>query len=49
VHRRCLASPYDIAYWRLSSGIEVDFVLGDANVAIEVKGKAHIQSSSESE
>lgn len=44
VHRRCQAVPYDIAYWRLSSGIEVDFVLGDANVAIEVKGKPRIQS-----
>jgi len=44
VHRRCTPCPYDIAYWRLSSGIEVDFVLGDANVAIEVKGKPRIQS-----
>ena len=26
-----------IAYWRTSSGFEVDFVLGDANLAIEVK------------
>ncbi len=44
VHRRCQAVPYDIAYWRLSSGIEVDFVLGDAHVAIEVKGKSRVQS-----
>ncbi len=45
VHRRCQPIPYDISYWRLSSGIEVDFVLGDANVAIEVKGKTRIQSN----
>jgi predicted AAA+ superfamily ATPase len=26
-----------MSYWRLASGIEVDFVLGDAAIAIEVK------------
>ena len=31
-----------IIYWRLSSGIEVDFILGDAQVAIEVKAKPRI-------
>ncbi|MFU8780612.1 MAG: ATP-binding protein [Kiritimatiellia bacterium] len=45
VHRCCQSIPYDLSYWRLSSGIEVDFVLGDADVAIEVKGKARIQSN----
>lgn len=44
VHQRTLVRPYPLAYWRLSSGIEVDFVLGDAEIAIEVKGKAQIQS-----
>ncbi len=44
VHRRCQRTPYEIAYWRLSSGIEVDFVLGDADVAIEVKGKSSLHS-----
>lgn len=34
--------PWDIAYWRLASGIEVDFVLGDAEVAIEVKSTTSI-------
>lgn len=29
---------YPIAYWHTASGIEVDFVLGDHEVAIEVKG-----------
>lgn len=35
---------YDISYWRLSSGAEVDFVLGDGEIAIAVKAKQHIQS-----
>lgn len=43
VHVRTLTTPYLISYWRLSSGIEVDFVLGDAEIAIEVKGKSRIQ------
>jgi predicted AAA+ superfamily ATPase len=31
-----------ISYWRTSSGQEVDFVLGDCEVAIEIKaGKVH--------
>jgi len=34
VHVRTTSIPYEIAYWRLSSGIEVDFVLGDAATAI---------------
>jgi len=29
---------YDISYWRTASQIEVDFILDDAEVAIEVKG-----------
>lgn len=44
VHARRGSRPYEIAYWRLSSGIEVDFVLGDAETAIEVKGKDRIHS-----
>lgn len=28
---------FDIHFWRTSSGLEVDFILGDAEVAIEVK------------
>jgi len=41
-HQRSVELPYEVAYWRLSSGIEVDFVLGDAEVAIEVKAKETI-------
>lgn len=29
---------YDIRFWRTKSGLEVDFVLGEGEVAIEVKG-----------
>jgi predicted AAA+ superfamily ATPase len=32
----------DLSYWRLASGIEVDFVLGDMQVAIEAKSSARI-------
>ncbi|MGD9976198.1 MAG: ATP-binding protein [Desulfatirhabdiaceae bacterium] len=35
---------YDLSYWRLSSGIEVDFILGPGTVAIEAKGKSRINS-----
>ncbi len=33
---------FDIRYWRTNSGLEVDFVLGRGDVAIEVKGKRTI-------
>ena len=33
---------WGMAFWRLASGVEVDFVLGDAEVAIEVKSTAHV-------
>jgi predicted AAA+ superfamily ATPase len=32
----------DLSYWRLASGIEVDFVLGDMQVAIEAKASSRI-------
>ena len=31
-----------LTYWRLPSGIEVDFVLGDMEVAVEAKASARI-------
>ena len=35
-----------LSYWRLAdSGIEVDFVINDLDIAIEVKGKKSIQSA----
>ncbi|MCC6245013.1 MAG: ATP-binding protein [Gemmatimonadaceae bacterium] len=33
---------WTLSYWRLASGIEVDFVLGDAEIAIEVKSSPKI-------
>jgi predicted AAA+ superfamily ATPase len=35
---------YLISYWRTSSQIEVDFILGDHEVAVEVKGTNNIQT-----
>jgi len=36
-HRQYSGIDYQISYWRTASGIEVDFILGDNEVAIEVK------------
>lgn len=36
-HASYAGGGYSIAYWHTASGIEVDFILGDAEVAIEVK------------
>jgi len=33
---------YDLSYWRLSNGTEVDFIVGDMLIAIEVKAKKKI-------
>jgi predicted AAA+ superfamily ATPase len=38
-HRSYSDLDYDIHFWRTKNGIEVDFVLGNAQVAIEVKSK----------
>ncbi|MGL4630389.1 MAG: ATP-binding protein, partial [Leadbetterella sp.] len=35
---------YAIRYWKTSSGLEVDFVLGDHEVIIEVKGTEQVNS-----
>lgn len=32
----------DIRYWRTSSGYEVDFILGEMDVAVEVKGSGRV-------
>jgi len=36
-HRAYTEADYRISYWRTNSGHEVDFVLGEGQVAIEVK------------
>ncbi len=48
-HELTAASHYrerylDLAYWRLASGIEVDFILGDLRCAVEAKGFSRITS-----
>jgi uncharacterized protein len=48
-HELTAASHYrerylDLAYWRLASGIEVDFVLGDLRCAVEAKAATRITS-----
>lgn len=42
VHSRYSEKFYDISYWKLSTGVEVDFILGQAQVGIEVKGKEKV-------
>lgn len=36
---------YPVHFWRTKNGLEVDFVLGDAEVAIEVKGTTRVDSA----
>lgn len=35
---------HDLAYWRLASGIEVDFIVGSMRLAIEAKATARVTS-----
>jgi predicted AAA+ superfamily ATPase len=35
---------YDIRYWRTKSGTEVDFILGQGDVAVEVKGSFRLEA-----
>ncbi|MBN1672575.1 MAG: DUF4143 domain-containing protein [Kiritimatiellae bacterium] len=35
---------YDINFWRTRQGLEVDFVLGGGEVAVEVKGAARVDN-----
>lgn len=36
---------FDISFWRLHNGLEVDFILGDGEVAIEVKINDNLKTS----
>jgi len=36
---------YELSYWRLSSGLEVDFIINDINVAIEAKATGLIKNT----
>ncbi len=44
-HRSYRELGYGIHFWRTKTGLEVDFVLGDGEVAIEVKGTSRVDSS----
>jgi predicted AAA+ superfamily ATPase len=35
---------YPIRFWRTRHGVEVDFILGDGEVALEVKGSARVEN-----
>ncbi|MDR2585349.1 MAG: ATP-binding protein [Prevotellaceae bacterium] len=41
-HSRYSNKEYSICYWRTTSQLEVDFILGDHEVAIEVKSTDHV-------
>jgi len=41
-HRSYSELGYDVNFWRTKSGLEVDFILADAQVAVEVKGAARV-------
>lgn len=43
-HRSYKELHYDINFWRTKSGLEVDFVLGRGEVAIEVKGSSRVET-----
>jgi len=44
-HRAYRELGHDIHFWRTKSGLEVDFVLGSGEVAIEVKGTSRVDAS----
>ncbi len=44
-HRAYRELDYAINFWRTKSGLEVDFVLGRGEVAVEVKGSSRIDKS----
>lgn len=41
-HSRYSGLHYPIAYWRTASQLEVDFILGDHQVAVEIKGTEQV-------
>jgi len=41
-HRSYHEIDYEINFWRTKSGLEVDFILGDGEVAVEVKGTSTV-------
>ncbi|GHT19602.1 ATPase [Bacteroidia bacterium] len=43
-HSRYSDKEYAISYWRTTSNLEVDFILGDHEVAVEVKSTEHVKN-----
>lgn len=43
-HSRYTQKNYPISFWRTSTGLEVDFILGDHECAIEVKSSNNVQN-----
>ena len=41
-YRAYCGMDFDLGYWRLASGIEVEFIVGDMNLAIEAKSCARV-------
>jgi predicted AAA+ superfamily ATPase len=44
-HRAYKDLDYDVNFWRTKTGLEVDFVLGKGEIAIEVKGSSRINNT----
>jgi len=44
-HRVYRELDYDVNFWRTKSGLEVDFILGHGEVAIEVKGTSRVDKA----
>lgn len=44
-HRRYTEKDYEIRFWRTKAGLEVDFILGDGQVAVETKGASRIHTT----
>ena len=44
-HRSYRELDYGVHFWRTKSGLEVDFVLGEGEVAVEVKGTSRVDPS----
>ena len=41
-HRVYTEKDYEVRFWRTKAGYEVDFILGDGEVAVEVKGTSRV-------
>ncbi len=44
-HRTYTEKDYDVRFWRTKAGYEVDFILGDGEVALEVKGTSRVDGA----